>query len=73
MHDSFEHAVKYGLTNRNAYRYTGRDQQCKKMGGEFKLANYWYDRSSCTTVLNNLYKQPVTVAVNADRWFNVGD
>lgn len=73
MHDSFAYAVRNGLTNRKAYPYAGRDQRCKLPGGEFKLSNYWYDRSTCATVVANLQKQPVTVAVNADNWFNVGD
>ena len=74
MHYSFKHAMTYGLTDgRNSYRYTGRDQQCRTKTGDFKLTNYIYEETNCNDLLDNLRKQPVTVAVNADRWYDIGE
>ena len=67
MDSAFEFVIDHGLTTTSAYPYAAKDQTCKIQGGDFTIKSY-VDVAGCDNLVNALFSQPVSVAVDASNW-----
>lgn len=65
--------MKKGLKPAKRYPYVGYAQSCTKKKGKYKLSSYYYKTTSCNDVKNFLMQQPLTVTVDASRWYDIGE
>ena len=70
---SFEYAKQVGITRGSTYPYTGRNGNCGRNGGEYKISNYVHQNMTCEQLKEELQYGPINVAVNADDWDRIGD
>ena len=64
-------ALKYvqanGIASEAEYPYVGRDQACKKQGGNWKIAGF-NSLSGCNGLSSGINNSPISVTVDAGRW-----
>ena len=74
MMESFKHAMKKGFKPAKKYPYVGYAQNCQKKKGKYKISSYYYSNNQdCNDVKSFLMQQPITVTVDATRWYDIGE
>lgn len=69
MDYAFDYVKAKGITTETSYPYVGKDQTCKKDGGEFRITGYVDIAAGNTESLaDSIVNQPVAVAMDASNW-----
>jgi C1A family cysteine protease len=61
-------AKEKGLVTQTSYPYVGVKGTCKNATGNYKLDFNILESNGCEEIKTNLYKTPMTIAVNAQTW-----
>lgn len=61
-------AREKGLVLQSGYPYTGVKGNCKNQTGNYKIDFEILESNGCEDIKTNLYKTPMTIAVNAQTW-----
>jgi C1A family cysteine protease len=56
-----------GIASESEYRYVGKDQNCAKNGGSFKIAGQ-QSFSGCSALTSGINSHPISIAVDATNW-----
>lgn len=67
---AFNYVIYYNLTTADRYPYLDGQGNCKKVGGEYRIAKYKYSGilNPCDDLAHLLEERPVTISVDAKPW-----